>query len=276
MKKLLLFIKSKKRQLKLKKLKKLKKKLSKNPLREFVYLDEISVYSLFSSRVGAIATDFTEAKSKNLQLESNVLLGTSDKSMPKKEAKAGAMFNYGQNTQILRKASAQSTFKEFYDFQKDTLILIKEFEAINKKFKNPQELLKSDISHNQNALYVNDIARGDLLELEVQLEAEHIYKFNTIFGILNDLISEDSNIIPNAQYKEIKDFKEIADILSQLLSGIVPIKCKVLNYSLINFNAQKGVQISSDTSLFSYNILLQHHFLFIRKCFKVHFHHITH
>lgn len=258
MKKLLLFLKSKKRKLKLKRL---KKKLSKNPLREFVYLDEISIYSLFSSRVGAIATDFTEARSKNFQLDSNVLLGTSEKSIPKKEAKAGAMFNYGQNTQILRKASVQSTFKEFYDFQKDTLLLIKEFEPTNTKFKNPLELLKSDISHNQNALYVNDISRGDLLELEVQLDAEHIYKFNTIFEILNDLISEDSNIIPNAQSKQIEEFREISGILSQLLSGIVPIKCKVLNYSLLNFKSQKYIihndfiKDSSQINLEEFNIV---------------------
>lgn len=39
------------------------------PLREFVYLDEVSVFSLLASRVGAIAAEFTATESTSLRNE---------------------------------------------------------------------------------------------------------------------------------------------------------------------------------------------------------------
>ena len=39
---------------------------SHGPLREFVYLDEVSVYSLLASRKGGIATEFTENQTASL------------------------------------------------------------------------------------------------------------------------------------------------------------------------------------------------------------------
>ena len=44
-------------------------KRQKAPLREFVYLDEVSVYSLIASRLGPIAAEFTEKQTASLQSE---------------------------------------------------------------------------------------------------------------------------------------------------------------------------------------------------------------
>ena len=42
------------------------------PLREFVYLDEVSVYSLIASRLGPIAAEFSETQTESLQDQSGV------------------------------------------------------------------------------------------------------------------------------------------------------------------------------------------------------------
>lgn len=254
------FIKRKYRQ---RKLKKLRKKQKGVPLREFVYLDEVSIYSLFASRFGAVAAEYNDAKTKSLQLDTSLLAGTGEKNTNKKEAKVGAMFNYGQNTQVLRKATIQSTYKEFYDLEKDTLILKKEYENTNDLFKNFNQLIKDkNIQHNSNIKSVDYIQRGDLVEVEVELDAEHIYKANTIFNILIEMLNEDSNLVDIKDSKEFSQFKEINNILSQLLSGLIPVKCKVLNYRLLEkdekqyivhselLNKLSDINIETDTSSF--------------------------
>ena len=49
----------------------------KTPLREFVYLDEVSVYSLNASRLGSIAAEFTETQTVSLRDEIGSSLGAS-------------------------------------------------------------------------------------------------------------------------------------------------------------------------------------------------------
>ena len=72
---------------------------NKGSLREFIYLDEVSVYSLNASRLGAIASEFTETEKASL----NVGVQNS----------FGAGVDIG--SQVVRKSIVQTTFKEFYD-----------------------------------------------------------------------------------------------------------------------------------------------------------------
>lgn len=50
-------------------------KATETPLRQFVYLDEVSVYSLIASRFGPIAAEFTEKQTASLQTEIKPSLG---------------------------------------------------------------------------------------------------------------------------------------------------------------------------------------------------------
>lgn len=206
-------------------LKRAKKRQEGVPLREFVYLDEVSVYSLFASRVGALATEYSEAKSRTLQMDASLTSGINEKTH-KNEAKIGSMFNQGYNTQILRKSTIQSTYKEFYDLERDTLILRNNYEDTNGKYKSIDKLIKDDSQHNTNFKSTKNLNRGDLVEFEVELSPEYIFKVNTVLNILVEFKDNVLELIP----KEVMD---INDILNQLLSGLVPIKCKVLNYKLL-------------------------------------------
>ena len=91
-------------------------------LREFVYLDEISVFSLISSRLGSVATDYTATASTSSAGE---LAGTTGVSAGvfKTELKGRNEASQAQGTQVLRKATVQATFKELYDLVESELLL---------------------------------------------------------------------------------------------------------------------------------------------------------
>src|SRR5262245_4561058 len=79
-------------------------------LREFVYLDEVSVYSLRASQVGLIVTELTDTQATSLQSEVSSGLGVSG---PLK-AEIGSKIHESESrsSQVLRKAIIQTTFSD--------------------------------------------------------------------------------------------------------------------------------------------------------------------
>src|SRR5690242_4475490 len=76
-------------------------------LREFVYLDEVSVYSLLSSRQGALASDYTDTRSETslselsgaVSANSGVLKGDLSSKLSGTEV---------QTSQVVRKSTIQA------------------------------------------------------------------------------------------------------------------------------------------------------------------------
>ena len=93
---------------------------SHGPLREFVYLDEVSVYSILASRKDGIATEFTESQTASLNSEVGSSIGVG---FGASKANLNAKMHAGhtQGSQVLRKAIIQTSFKELYDIERDAL-----------------------------------------------------------------------------------------------------------------------------------------------------------
>ena len=91
------------------------------PLREFVYLDEVSLYSLVASQVGLIVTELTETQASSFQSEFNASLGLSG---PIAKAELGSRMQsaQSQSSQVLRKSVVQSTFKQLYGLVQSSLV----------------------------------------------------------------------------------------------------------------------------------------------------------
>lgn len=90
-------------------------KRNRPALREFIYLDEVSVYSLIASRLGPIATQFTETERATLQGEAGSSISSSVPGVAKAEVRARAVTIRSQETQVLKKSIVQTTFKKLHD-----------------------------------------------------------------------------------------------------------------------------------------------------------------
>jgi hypothetical protein len=190
----------------------------RHPLREFVYLDEVSVYSLLASRSGPVPTDFTDTESESLQDE---ISGTLSLGVPgtKSEVRGRSETATSSSSQIVRKSSAQARFKQFL-----------EAEQIDFVFSAAPE---ASAAYNPTA-----IQRGNLFEMQVELDADETFQISTTIASL---------FVDRAEVEQVLAFNRI---LERLLVGLVPIKAKAVDYVVVQHDgAPRIIQRSTLDSL---------------------------
>ncbi|MET3948763.1 hypothetical protein ABIB49_003488 [Arthrobacter sp. UYCu512] len=211
------------------------------PLREFVYLDEVSLKSLLVSQQGELATEFTDQDVLVEQAEVSSKMSVAPKGVG---AEIGSRFQSTSTLgrQTLRKSVAQSQFK--------TLL---EMESIDIRFRSnglqdgptsAEDLAQTDES--AHSIHVDRLKRGDLMELEVELAADPIYRFNLTMAELSDLAKkypEMTNAPGSAEVME--QIGPVSRMLEQLLVGLVPIRSRCLNLTLVEHNGQSYVARTS-------------------------------
>ena len=208
--------------------------MSSETLREFVYLDEVSVYSLLASRKRGIATQFTESQtaSLNSELASSFNIGFAGLG-----SKIGAktQSNQSQASQVIRKATVQTSFKELYDLERGSLAFIPSsaqnqlaIESVADVEKNYEALIRDK--------WIVDIAkmkRGDLLEARVELEADPIFRMTTVITTLYELMGDREDLFGTVPATQVREAYAIGQVLERLLAGLVPLRGRIVDYEAI-------------------------------------------
>ena len=200
-------------------------------LREFVYLDEVSVYSILASRKGGIAAEFTESQTASLSSEVGGLLSVGvDSTKAKLDSKLQA--SQVQGSQVLRKAVIQTSFKELYDIEHASLAL-----SLPDPGRIPtvrtvvdlQEILKRP---DRSAWIIDPstIRRGELLEVEVELHADPIFRMASIITTLQELVEDNEQLFGNDVFVQLPQMRSMARVLESLLVGLVPIRGRLVDY----------------------------------------------
>ncbi len=190
------------------------KAAEKHPLREFVYLDEVSVYSLLASRSGPVPTDFTDTESQSLkdEVSGGLSLGVPG---TKSEVRSLSETATSSSSQIVRKSSAQARFKQFLEAERNDFVFSAAPEA-------------SSISETQS------IRRGNLFEMQVELDADETFQISTTISSLVEILTQDltqfQTFVDRAEVEQVLAFNRI---LERLLVGLVPIKAKAVDYAVV-------------------------------------------
>lgn len=202
-------------------------------LREFVYLDEVSVFSLISSRLGSIATEFTANESRSLTTE---LTGTTSASagVVKGELQGRNESTRTQGTQVLRKATVQTTFRELYQYIEDDLLL-------RPKSDEPPDLgrrmtMTEALEQCRTtgwALPASELQRGRLLEVDLELETEAIYQIGVVMDSFLQLFEEAPTIIGSELKESLNDVLSMNAMLAKLLVGLIPLRGRAPDYSVV-------------------------------------------
>lgn len=211
------------------------------PLREFVYLDEVSVFSLISSRLGPIATEFTATESSSL---TEKLVGTTgiSASVLKTEINSRSESTQTQGTQVLRKATVQATFRDLYEHEKGGFLLTPTTDA-------PPDLRDSrDVNvvlerfrENRWATPASDLARGKLIEIEVELDAEDIFRVAAVMGSFLELFQEAPELLGTDVREQLQDALSVNAMINKLLAGLVPVRGQATDYVLVSTSGQEWV-----------------------------------
>ena len=204
---------------------------SHGPLREFVYLDEVSVYSLLASRKGGIATEFTESQTASLNSRVGGELGigfAGAKASFESTRRSGQV----QASQVLRKAIIQTSFKELYEIERASLAM-KPLEAD----KVPEVSTKSDLEDGFDTLAKdrwivdpNTTRRGELLEVEVELEADPIFRMASVITTIQELMEDNELLFGQEITAQLPQMRSVAQLLEGLLFGLVPIRARLVSY----------------------------------------------
>lgn len=200
--------------------------------REFVYLDEVSVYSLVASRQGSIPEQLTTSISASVQDEISSSVGVS--AGLKSEVAAKTATTTSNATQVVRKSLVQGAFKELVDAEQQNLSLPEPGE----KEQPPAITDTGDLERLADAegsYWVIDSAslkRGQLLELEVELDADPVFAFNAAVSSMVEIMDENPELFGN-QFEGIAAGEMMNRILGRLLVGLVPLRCRMPEYQSV-------------------------------------------
>jgi len=198
-----------------------------------VYLDEVSVYSLIASKLGPIATEFTDTETATLASEVGGAMGVAAGGA-KASLGAKVQSTEARGSQVLRKSIVQTTFKELYELETPLLKVPTNLAA-------PQVACppEAPLAHCLGELGdpwcvdVEQLERGHLVELEVELEAEPIYKNSAIITTMMELMHESPELQAVLSLGERGQLESFARILERLLAGLVPIRATALDYRAV-------------------------------------------
>jgi hypothetical protein len=187
-------------------------------LREFVYLDEVSIFSLLASRLGPIATEFTENQRASLKAEVG-----------------GVGSSVEAGSQVLRKSTVQTSFKELYELETDSLML----RPIDHKTKRPKVDNIHDVILSKEVLIADgwiidpeNLSRGNLIEAEVQLEASDIFRVSSVLATILEIIDENPEMF-GVEGPNLTQGKAAGRVLDKLLVGLVPVSGVAIDYQVI-------------------------------------------
>lgn len=213
----------------------------KAELREFVYLDEVSVYSLIASRLGPIAAEFTDTEKRSLQDEFSGSVGGTI-GIVKGESSGRALERNTSGLQVVRKSVVQTTFKELYDFEKDTLAIrpvVQESPPIRIHDVSTLELNIDNLMDSDWIIDPVSLTRGRLFEAEVELEADTIFRVSAVMSAIL-AITQDSNpaIFGLRDFSDIEQLESVNRILEKLFVGLVPIRGHLIDYKVISLRGK--------------------------------------
>ena len=232
--------------------------------REFVYLDEVSVYSILASQKDGIATQFTETQTYSLdnQISSSASLGFSTT-----RAKFDSKMQAGevQGSQVLRKAIIQTSFKELYEIERPYLAVAATVGRDQPKVREADDLLKVMEATSRDGWLVDPstIHRGELMEVHVELVAEPIFQLATLISTFGELTENKEALFGRSVTAQVPEMQAMAHLLDGMLVGLVPIRGRLLDYDCVDIGGKELLVRRSLLNEVEDGVQLQRHPAFV-------------
>jgi hypothetical protein len=147
----------------------------KPDLREFVYLDEVSLRSLLSSQKGGVTDSTSEQATDASEAALVGTLGVSSPLIAKAEIESRYQTSNSSTIQTSRKATVQSWFRELHEIKGLRLI---ELVKSSKAAKDLAEL--KGVGEPSLLAAAEELQRGTLVEYRVRLSADPVFHLGTM------------------------------------------------------------------------------------------------
>ena len=187
--------------------------------------------SLVASRRGAVPEAVTRSESARDTAElSSKIVANAGVIRSDVGSKLGSEETKGVTT--VAKSIVQSTFKDLHEIEADQLMLrALPPDAEHPKANSVEDLLRlADTSRGQGwVIAPSSLRRGDPIDVEVELSADPLFRLRT--AISEGLVLMDD--IGAVGARERTDVERLSQVLERLLSGLVPLQGRVVDYLLV-------------------------------------------
>ncbi|WP_156325357.1 DUF6414 family protein [Nonomuraea sp. SBT364] len=211
---------------------------SKSVLREFVYLDEVSLRSLLVSQSDTIPEQVSRSIALAEQAEITGKLSGGNAAVVKAEIGSKFQTSNSNTVQTSRKAVVQTLFKELRDQNRLDYALVVRTEK-PEVFTSAEAIQTA--SEPSTAVPASSFVRGALVEIEVELEVDPIFKLGTLFTEYSEMVEEFPRMIGRSDRAALSELQPVRKVLERLLTGLIPIRAKAVNYSVVTVSGQEYV-----------------------------------
>ena len=216
---------------------------AREALREFVYLDDVSVYSILASRTGGITTQFTESQRASVTSDTGgsggIGLGATRVTMDAKSRSVDA-----RNSEVLSKAVIQTNFKELYELERDTLaVKVLDSGAAPESVRVCDLKRMLDQGNERNAWVIDpeSLSRGDLIEVELALEADPIFHMVSVFSTVMGVFEDNEHLLGYDVAAQLPQVASLVRVLEGLLAGLVPVRGRLVQYKYATIGDQDAL-----------------------------------
>ena len=207
------------------------------PLREFVYLDEVSLASLLASQKGEATENVTSQSGDESTTEVGGKVSSNTPMMPSAEVSSRFQTTNSNSLQTVSKATAQSRFRELHKFE--YLRKIRPVKVV-KSATSLDNLKDGDFKH--TCYKASDLKRGDLVEFKVQLSASWIFQISTMVAEFSEMFDQSPTIfMESVNFRDLYQAKNANKIISKLLAGLIPVDGVVSDYVVIDDGEEKVI-----------------------------------
>jgi hypothetical protein len=201
----------------------------KPDLREFVYLDEVSLRSLLSSQKGGVTDSTSEQATDASEAALVGTLGVSSPLIAKAEIESRYQTSNSSTIQTSRKATVQSWFRELHEIKGLRLI---ELVKSSKAAKDLAEL--KGVGEPSLLAAAEELQRGTLVEYRVRLSADPVFHLGTMVSEFTGMAEDYPEMFTAGNgLGSLHEVKPINKILQRLLAGLIPIRATSVDYVVV-------------------------------------------
>ncbi|EYT56398.1 hypothetical protein H490_0102395 [Leucobacter sp. UCD-THU] len=214
-----------------------KSDLTGDVLREFVYLDEVSVRSLLSSQKGGVTDSTSEQKTSGRQAEIEGSVSVEPGFLTKAEVTSRYQTSNSSTVQTSRKATVQSWFRELLAIPDLRFIQpVKIDSPVDDPAKIKQEGNQSRASRSL------DFQRGSVVEFRVKLSADPVFHLGTMVSEFTGMAEDYPEMFAaDNGLATLREVQPINKILQRLLAGLIPIRAEAIDYSVVEIDGEEFV-----------------------------------
>lgn len=214
--------------------------------REFIYLDEVSVVSLLAGLQGEIKESVTDTLSRT---EDHSLRGTLSDAKAGVSAESHLGTSRTSTNEVIRRAVIQSTFRDLW--RRDVGVLLHDTSGVKRRSRKmihsyrDLERALPRLKKAKMAVPLSDIDRGDIVELDVKIEADRFFKMITMSATFLDIMGGRENLFGISD-ADVRNVAPMIEVLRELLVGLVPMRGLAISHSVVEV---AGEQVAIATEL---------------------------